>query len=203
MAEANTPTTADSHLSTKYFTSITNLHFAHPTTSSTTIYVPPIVFDRNAHLVPRLVRMADLLWSGAGMSGHYESSTICPPTSVYSLPLGLVDKVGGWDAGEGAIGEDLHMYIKCFFGLQGNLTTRTVLSAASQSNVHSSGKGIRGLFSNLIARYRQALRHMWGALDSGFVVKSTAEMFWKNTRGECDLRSVPLCSMSVMWLTML
>ena len=85
--------------------------------------------------------MADLLWSGAGLSGHYKSSTICPPTSVYSLPLRLVDKVGGWDAGEDAIGEDLHMYIKCFFALQGNLSTRTVLSAASQSNVHSSGKG--------------------------------------------------------------
>lgn len=180
--------TADSHLSNKYFSSITGLHFAHPSTSSSTIYVPPIVFDRNSHLVPILVRMADLLWSGAGMSGHYETSTICPPTSVYSLPLTLVEKVGGWDADEGAIGEDLHMYIKCFFGLQGNLTTRTVLSAASQTNVHSNGRGIRGLYTDINARYRQALRHMWGALDSGYVIKSTMEMFWKNVTGGCDHR---------------
>lgn len=124
------------------------------------------------------------------MSGHYKSSYICPPTSVYSLPLTLVDKAGGWDAGDVAIGEDLHMYIKCFFALHGNLTTRTVLSAASQSNVHSSGQGIRGLYTNLKARYKQALRHMWGALDSGYVVKASGQMFWKNVTGACDDRLV-------------
>lgn len=173
---------ADSHLSHNYFRSITEMHQQHPQTAETTIYVPPIIFDRNAHLVPKLVRVADILWAGAGLSSHYESSTICPPTSVYSLSLSLVDFVGGWDAGEEAIGEDLHMYIKCFFALQGNLTTRTVLSPASQSNVHTDGKGIRGFFKDINVRYRQALRHMWGALDSGFVVKSVSEMWWKSCR---------------------
>jgi hypothetical protein len=59
------------------------------------IYVPPIIFDRNAHLVPHLVRVADLFWAGAGLSGHYRTSTICPLMSVYSLPLSLVDLVRG------------------------------------------------------------------------------------------------------------
>jgi len=150
------------------------------------MYVPPIVFDRNAHLVPRLVRVADLLWAGAGLSGHYKSSSICPPTSVYSLPLSLVDTAGGWDAGDTAIGEDLHMYIKCFFSLNGNLTTRSVFSAASHTNVHGSGSGIRGFFEDLDARYKQAMRHMWGALDSGFVLKSIAQFpraKWVNGKG--------------------
>ena len=178
------PTIADSHLSTKYFSQITSLHFLHPTTAATTMYVPPIIFDRNAHLVPRLVRVADLLWAGAGLSGHYRTSTICPPTSVYSLPLSLVDFAGGWDAGESAIGEDLHMYIKCFFAVNGNLTTRSIYSAASHSNVHSSGKGIRGFFQDILARYRQAMRHMWGALDSGFVLKSASNICWKTKSGQ-------------------
>ena len=142
------------------------------------MYVPPIIFDRNAHLVPGLVRVADLFWAGGGLSGHYRTSTICPPTSVYSLPLSLVDFVGGWDADELAIGEDLHMYIKCFFRLNGNLTTRSVYSPASHSNVHSSGKGIGGFFQDILARYRQAMRHMWGALDSGFVLKSALNICW-------------------------
>ncbi len=152
------------------------MHFAHPETASTTMYVPPIIFDRNAHQVPRLVRVADLLWAGAGLSGHYQSSSICPPTSVYSLALSLVDRAGGWDAGEDAIGEDLHMYIKCFFALNGNLTTRSVFSPASHSNVHSDGTGIRGFYEDIMARYKQALRHMWGALDSGFVLRSVSNM---------------------------
>jgi len=164
----------------KHFSLINGMHSAYPETAERTIYVPPIIFDRNAHLVPRLVQVADLLWAGAGLSGHYASSSICPPTSVYSLPLSLVDLAGGWDAGVEAIGEDLHMYIKCFFALNGNLTTRSVFSAASHTNVHSNSKGIRGFFANINARYKQALRHMWGALDTGFVLKSANHMWWTN-----------------------
>ncbi|RDL34969.1 Uncharacterized protein BP5553_06900 [Venustampulla echinocandica] len=171
---------SDSHLSSKYFSLINGMHFRYPETAETTIYVPPIIFDRNAHHVPTPVRVADLLWAGAGLSGHYDTSSICPPTSVYSLPLSLVDQAGGWDAGEEAVGEDLHMYVKCFFALDGKLTTRTVLSPASQSNVHTDGKGIRGFFRDCKARYRQALRHMWGALDSGYVAKCVSKMWWRS-----------------------
>lgn len=158
------------------------MHFAYPETADSTMYVPPIIFDRNAHVVPRLVRVADLLWAGAGLSGHYASSLICPPTSVYSLPLSLVDRAGGWDAGADAIGEDLHMYVKCFFALNGNLTTRSVFSPASHSNVYTNGKGVRGFYNDIMARYKQALRHMWGALDSGFVLKSTINMWWSRRK---------------------
>ncbi|KAK2591075.1 hypothetical protein QQS21_011231 [Conoideocrella luteorostrata] len=169
---------ADSHLSSSYFTNVTNMHHAHPETSSTTLYAAPIIFDRNAHSVPAIVRVADVLWCAAGMSGLYQGSTIAPPTSVYSVPLTLVDRVGGWDCDAEAIGEDLHMYIKCFFALNGNLTCRTVLSPVSQSNVTGGGKGgIRGTAADIKARYKQALRHMWGALDTGFAMRKAVEMF--------------------------
>jgi hypothetical protein len=124
---------AGSHLSSRHFAHITKMHLEYPDTAETTIYVPPIIFDRNAHQVPTIVRVADLFWAGAGLSGHLPFDPIAPPTSVYSLPLALVDFVGGWDAGNEAIGEDLHMYIKCFFATKGNLTCRTILSAASQA----------------------------------------------------------------------
>ncbi|RFU30484.1 hypothetical protein B7463_g5849, partial [Scytalidium lignicola] len=157
---------ADSHLSTDYFAMVTTMHLAYPETTSTTIYSAPIIFDRNAHNVPALVRTADILWCAAGLSGLYASSTIRPPTSV-SLTLTLIDIVGGWDADSAAIGEDLHMYLKCFFALNGNLTQRTVLAPVSQSNVSSGLKGHRGRVQNYHARYKQALRHMWGSLDTG------------------------------------
>lgn len=116
------------------------------------------------------------------MSGLYHGSTIAPPTSVYSVPLSLVDRVGGWDCDPEAIGEDLHMYLKCFFALNGNLTVRTVLSPVSQTNVTGgAGKGLSGLLSDMRARYKQAMRHMWGALDTGYALRKVVEL-WRERK---------------------
>ncbi|KAG5754456.1 hypothetical protein H9Q70_002907 [Fusarium xylarioides] len=171
---------ADSHLSSNYFTLLTNMHLSYPETALTTIYSAPIIFDRNAHCVPSLVRVADILWGAAGMSGLYPGSSISPPTSVYSLPLDLVDRVGGWDCGSEAIGEDLHMYIKCFFALNGNLTSRVIYSPVSQGNVTGGG----GLLKDTRARYKQALRHMWGALDTGFALRKLVQL-WQDCKQTC------------------
>ena len=168
-------------MSSNYFELITTMRLTYPKTAANTLYSAPIIFDRNAHLVPAVVRVADVLWCAAGISGLYAGSTIRPPTSVYSLPLGLADKVGGWDADGGAIGEDLHMFLKCFFALNGNLTTRTVLAPVSQTNVSSGMIGYRGKLQDCRARYKQALRHMWGALDSGFALRQLAEL-WRERK---------------------
>ncbi len=174
--------TADSHLSSNYFTLITTMHLLYPERANKTLYSAPIIFDRNAHLVPALVRVADILWCAAGLSGLYNGSSISPPTSVYSVSLELADRVGGWHVDLEAIADDLHMYLKCFFALNGNLTTRSVFSPASHSNVHSNGKGVRGFYNDIMARYKQALRHMWGALDSGFVLRSAINMWWRKRK---------------------
>ncbi|KAM3522569.1 hypothetical protein NHJ13051_005602 [Beauveria bassiana] len=174
---------SDSHLASKYFAEVSNMHLSHPDTAHSTLYAAPIIFDRNAHKVPALVRTADVLWCAAGMSGLYNGSVLSPPTSVYSVPLALVDRVGGWDTGAEAIGEDLHMFVKCFFATNGNLTCRTIMSPVSQSNVTSgSGAGgLRGAARDISARYNQALRHMWGALDSGFALRQGAKM-WQDRK---------------------
>jgi Glycosyl transferase family group 2 len=175
------------------------MHLAYPETASTTLYAAPIIFDRNAHLVPGIVKMADILWCAAGLSGQYRSSTICPPTSVYSIPLELADRVVGWDAGPEAIGEDLHMYLKCFFALNGHLTTRTVSSPVSQTNVTGNGDtGILGYVQGLQARYKQALRHMWGSLDSGYAMLKAAELWQrrKHPLGMCRPLHVSVSSSS-------
>ncbi|KAK3986693.1 glycosyl transferase family group 2-domain-containing protein [Cladorrhinum sp. PSN332] len=174
---------ADSHLSTNYFALVTTMHISYPEKANTTLYSAPIIFDRNAHNVPAIVRVADVLWSAAGMSGLYKGSSVAPPTSVYSVPLELVDRVGGWDCDSEAIGEDLHMYLKCFFALNGNLTVRTVLSPVSQTNVTGGGfgKGLGGLKMDIEARYKQAKRHMWGALDTGYALRKVVEV-WRERK---------------------
>ncbi|KAE8442384.1 hypothetical protein EG329_003400 [Mollisiaceae sp. DMI_Dod_QoI] len=179
---------ADSHISWRYFSEITSMHLAYPDTAATTLYSVPIIFDRNAHLVPGVVRVADVVWCAAGLSGQYRGSTICPPTSVYSVPLELADRVGGWDTGREAIGEDLHMYLKCFFALNGHLITRTVTSPVSQTNITSSkGDGLVNQLHGMNARYRQALRHMWGSLDTGYALKQAVQV-WRRRRQTHQLR---------------
>ncbi|KAI7472615.1 hypothetical protein KC351_g11566 [Hortaea werneckii] len=137
---------ADTHLPSLYFTEIARLHFdATLDERARTIYIPPLVFDRNLHHVPLPVRTTDMMWAGAGISNLGPSSLVSIPTSVYSLPLYLVQRVSGWDVDTGAIGEDLHMYLKCFFALSGELRAKVVFAAASQCNVESGNAGIRGL----------------------------------------------------------
>lgn len=136
----------------------------------------------------------------------YPGSAISIPTSVYSLPLSLAEKVGGWDSDPTAIGEDMHMLLKCYFETAGNLVSRVVHVPASQCNVSgdepgpmSGGKSsYRKMLSTCQARYRQALRHMWGALDSGFATRRTLSYLRLHTR--ClFLRPRHLALLHLLW----
>src|SRR4051794_36242588 len=133
-----------------------------------TLYMPPIVFDRNANLVPLLVRVADLMWCGTGLSCFQQNpgrSGVAIPTVVYTVTLPLVHLVQGWDTEPGAIGEDMHMMLKCYFATHGKLAVESIASPASQCNISSTKTGIRSWIANHKARYIQGLRHMWGCLD--------------------------------------
>ncbi|KAK5131172.1 hypothetical protein LTR08_001258 [Meristemomyces frigidus] len=189
---ANLNATADTHLPKRYFTQVERLHTELPEKNQTTIYLPPIVFDRNLHRVPLLVRTADLVWAGAGISSLYSGSTVGIPTSVYSLPMKLVEHVGGWDRGPNAIGEDLHMYLKCFFALSGNLNVQVIYAPASQCNVSSDIRGFKGYLDGIGARYRQALRHMWGSLDTGFAVRQSLELINRHQKASRARLDLPL-----------
>ncbi|KAK5188312.1 hypothetical protein LTR92_011610 [Exophiala xenobiotica] len=172
---------SDTHLLDDYFQIILRRHAYYRQRGETidmTMYMPPIIFDRNAHLVPILVRIADLMWCGAGLSCFQDKPGrhgIAFPTAVYTLPLPLVHLVAGWDTDAGAIGEDMHMMLKCFFATNGRMAIESVPSPASQCNISSTKSGIRGWVDSHRGRYVQGLRHMWGCLDAGY----TADHFFK------------------------
>ena len=174
---------SDTHLSSNYFLLLTKFHHEDRERGNT-LYCVPIVFDRNAHKVNSFVRAADIFWCGAGLSGLYGGSSIKIPTSVYSIAMTLAGHVGGWDSGPESIGEDMHMYLKCYFKSKGQVKTKVIYSPASQSNVHSDMKGVRGFLMNLCSRYQQAFRHMWGSLDSGYAIQKGLEAYFdiKNER---------------------
>lgn len=191
---------ADTNLLQDYFTEIRRLHYAHITEADRTLYSCPIIFDRNSNDSPILVRCADLLWSFAGLSTMYPHSTVSIPTSVYSLPLVLADRVGGWDSDPTSIGEDMHMMLKCYFKTSGSLISRVVHTPASQCNVSSDlpRPGFRRSMDTCVARYRQALRHMWGALDSGFATRNTVS--WVRFSWRCLLpKPRHIALMHLLW----
>jgi hypothetical protein len=66
--------------------------------------------------------------------------------------------------------------LKCYFVTRGQLYIESIPSPASQCNVSSNKKGIRGYVLGHQARYTQALRHMWGCLDTGYAVTQWCKM---------------------------
>jgi hypothetical protein len=128
----------------------------HLDTNDTTIYCHQSYLTETLTKFRQLFGLQISFGEGRAYRAIFHSIPSHLPHPVYSLPLTLVDFIASWDAGNEAMGEDLHMYIKCSFAKKGNLTCRTVFSAASQSNVHSCGKGIEGYIRNCNDRYRQA-----------------------------------------------
>ena len=109
------------------------------------MFCVPILFDRNAHEVPIFVRIVDILWAQAGFSTTYPTSDIKIPTSAYGISMKLVNDVDFWDTGPESIGEDMHMFAKCFLSTGGNLHVQTIYSPASQLNVVGSRHDEGGL----------------------------------------------------------
>ncbi|KAF9894775.1 hypothetical protein FE257_004396 [Aspergillus nanangensis] len=165
---------ADIHIWQDYFSEIRRLHHLHrSSTSNRTFYSCPTVFDRNSRETPVLVGLADLSWANGSISTMYPGGSIPTVIAVYSLPLTLVTRVSGWDTGATAIGEDIHMLLKCYLQTEGEMVYRTVYAPSSQCNVSSDSHRWWRL-SVCRARYQQALRHQWGALDVGFVIRHFA-----------------------------
>ncbi|KAJ3195415.1 hypothetical protein HK101_000257, partial [Irineochytrium annulatum] len=164
---------ADTCFAEDYFASIT-YHYAValPEQRKIMMFAATTVFDRNANQVPVFVRVTDMFWSIGVMSNLYPSSPVKIPCSAYSVSMDLVIAVGFWDAGPEAIGEDMHMYLKCFFCTGGRVIVKSIFSPASQCNIEGNGqKGISGWVSAMRARYTQARRHLWGSLDTGYALR--------------------------------
>ncbi|KAI9254853.1 glycosyl transferase family group 2-domain-containing protein [Sporodiniella umbellata] len=145
-----------------------------------TICAPPIFFSRNSHEVPAAVRMTDITWATLVMSNLSNSDGLCVPCSNYSLSFILADRVGYWDVDADAIGEDMHMWLKCFFKTDGHARTASIYVPINLTNVQCDG-----YMANLHARYVQAKRHFQGVADLGYTLRHTLDSF-KNRKKVLD-----------------
>ncbi|KAI9203187.1 uncharacterized protein BJ171DRAFT_154483 [Polychytrium aggregatum] len=165
---------ADTAFAEDYFASITYHYCVAPASDrKIMMFAPATVFDRNSNDVPVFVRVTDMFWSVGVISNLYPSSSVKIPCSAYSVSMDLAINVRFWDAGPEAIGEDMHMYLKCFFATDGKVIVKSIFSPASQCNIEGEGTGWNGYVSNLSARYTQGKRHLWGSLDTGYVLRRT------------------------------
>jgi hypothetical protein len=110
--------------------------------------------------------MTDITWSALVMSNLSHSDGLCVPCSNYSLSFILAERVGYWDVDADAIGEDMHMWLKCFFKTDGHARTAPIFVPINLTNVQCEGYA-----ANLYARYVQAKRHFQGVADLGYTLR--------------------------------
>ncbi|CAI2178634.1 18710_t:CDS:2 [Funneliformis geosporum] len=128
---------------------------------------PPIFFSRNALNVPAAVRVTDIMWSIMVMQNLSNRKGLAFPCSTYSLSMVLAEQVGFWDTDKDAVGEDLHMWLKCFFKTGGVSRTIPIYVPINLTNVQTTG-----YMSNIHARWVQAKRHYNGVADVAYSLKS-------------------------------
>lgn len=128
--------------------------------------MPPIFFSRNCFEVPAAVRVTDITWSALVMSNLSSGRGIAFPCSTYSLTMILAEKVGYWDTDADAVGEDLHMWLKCFFKTEGLARSVPIFVPINLTNVQTNG-----YLANLNARYVQAKRHYNGIADLAYTLR--------------------------------
>ncbi|KAI8065715.1 glycosyl transferase family group 2-domain-containing protein [Gongronella butleri] len=131
------------------------------------LLAPPIFFSRNCYEVPAAVRVTDITWSAMVMSNLSNSRGLSFPCSTYSLSMVLAERVGYWDTDADAVGEDMHMWLKCFFKTDGQVRTAPIYVPINLTNVQTEG-----YLSNVNARYVQAKRHYNGVADVAYTLKN-------------------------------
>ncbi|KAI9175879.1 hypothetical protein H9P43_006243 [Blastocladiella emersonii ATCC 22665] len=168
---------ADAGISELYFSEVeremvqTPAHGARPLVDAQfRLFCPPIFFARNTQAVPAAVRAADAAWSLAFMQNLGSARGLHFPCSSYSVTLPLARHVGGWDTTADAIGEDMHMFLKCFYKTRGLARSTPIFAPVNLANVQANG-----YWGTIAARYTQARRHFAGSADSLYALRHT---FW-------------------------
>ncbi|KAG2227100.1 hypothetical protein INT45_003830 [Circinella minor] len=147
------------------------------------LLAPPIFFSRNCFEVPAAVRVTDITWSAMVMANLGNSRGIAFPCSTYSLSMVLAERVGYWDTGADAVGEDMHMFLKCFFKTDGQARTVAIHVPINLTNVQTNG-----YLSNINARYIQAKRHYNGVADVAYTLRNAMKQHnnrWYDTMLVC------------------
>ncbi|KAI9159219.1 hypothetical protein H9P43_008558 [Blastocladiella emersonii ATCC 22665] len=132
-------------------------------------FVPPIFFGRNPDDVPAAVRATDAAWSCGLMQNLANARAMHFPCSTYSVTLPLAIRAHGWCTGRDAVGEDLHMFLKCFYVTATRARATPIWVPINLANVATDD----GYLADCKAKFVQAARHFSGSADSLFALRHT------------------------------
>lgn len=158
---------ADSLLHPKYLECLTCL-FATSERRYAEFWQAPIRYHNNVwNSNPALAYLHaySSAWEMAYLSGSWWQAL---PISTYSLSMKLADDVGYWDPD--VIADECHMFIKCYFARAGNLRLTPLYLPFSGYAV--AGDNFLDACRN---RYRQTVRHAWGAKEIGYTIRQMSE----------------------------
>jgi len=161
---------ADTHFLNDYFTCLSYTH-ASAEDRHNVVYGIPISFYGNALDVPAPVRVTDMVWTITVTQQLSTGRRVRFPCSCYSLSMVLASRVGFWDKGPEAIGEDAHMFLKCLFKTSGEARIETIYIPAGCYNVCDDT-----WLGSIKARYDQMFRHLWGTFDLAYIIQQSIIM---------------------------
>jgi hypothetical protein len=149
----------------KYFSALT-YQFAGSPNRYFRFWQSPIFWHHNINSVPAPIRIIGTLGNVIHIANIQEPDGLFFNYSCYSSSYRLIDSAGYWDTD--MIPEDWHIFLQTFFASGGRAAVEpiflpTIVDAPSGKNY----------FDALKNRYRQCVRHAWGAIDIPYAIQES------------------------------
>lgn len=154
---------ADTLFHPRYFSALT-YYFATNPRRYRTFWQGPIFYYNNVWDVPAPLRIQNSLGGINHLAKLMRKYTVLFPQSTYSLSMRMCYDVGYWDVD--VVPEDWHMFLKCFYQLDGEPDVQPILLPVGNDGVRAHS--YKWTFWE---HYQQARRHAWGCSDIPYAIK--------------------------------
>jgi hypothetical protein len=148
---------ADTILPQPYFAALT-YHFATDPRRYRRFWQAPILFYNNIWQLPAPLRVPNALGGMVHLSRLSRNRRVLFSQSTYSLSMRMANDVGYWDTD--VIPEDWHMFLKCFYELDGVVEVQPI-----HLPIGNDGALSHTPRETLVNHYQQVRRWAWGAVD--------------------------------------
>jgi len=157
---------ADTLFHPRYFSALT-YYFATNPRRYRTFWQGPIFYYNNVWDVPAPLRIQNSLGGINHLAKLMRKYTVLFPQSTYSLSMRMCHDVGYWDVD--VVPEDWHMFLKCFFEMDGEPDVQPILLPVGNDGVRA-----HSYTRTFWEHYQQARRHAWGCTDIPYAIKQFA-----------------------------
>jgi hypothetical protein len=154
---------ADTLFHPRYFSALT-YYFATNPQRYRTFWQGPIFYYNNVWDVPAPLRIQNSLGGINHLAKLMRKYVVLFPQSTYSLSMRMCHDVGYWDVD--VVPEDWHMFLKCFFELNGEPEVQPILLPVGNDGVRA-----HSYTRTYWEHYQQARRHAWGCSDIPYAIR--------------------------------